>query len=64
VPQASSGAAPQEAWQRQQPAFGMTDPDEEQQKLERDMWRVVWILLPIVAVFFLLLVIQRFGLLR
>jgi hypothetical protein len=42
----------------------MTDPDEEQQKLERDTWRVVWVLLPIIAVFFLLLVIQRFGLLR
>jgi hypothetical protein len=42
----------------------MTGPDEEQQKLERDMWRVVWVLLPIAAVIFLLLVIQRFGLLR
>jgi len=40
----------------------MTDPDEEQQKLERDMWRVVWILLPIAAFIFLLLVIQRFAL--
>jgi len=37
----------------------MTDPDEEQQKLERDMWRVVWVLLPIAAFIFLLLVIQR-----
>jgi hypothetical protein len=42
----------------------MTDPDEEQQKLERDMWRVVWILLPIAAFIFLLLVIQRFALSR
>jgi hypothetical protein len=42
----------------------MTDPEEEQQKLERDMWRVVWVLLPIAAVIFLLLVIQRLGLLR
>ena len=28
-------------------------------KLERDMWRVVWVLLPIAAFIFLLLVIQR-----
>jgi hypothetical protein len=55
---------PTRGLQRQQPAFGMTDPDEEQQKLERDMWRVVWVLLPIAAVIFLLLVIQRLGLLR
>jgi hypothetical protein len=40
----------------------MTDPDEEQQKFERDMWRVVWVLLPIAAIVFLLLVIQRFWL--
>ena len=39
-------------------------PTNEQQKLERDMWRVVWVLLPIAAVIFLLLVIQRLGLLR
>ena len=42
----------------------MTGPDEEQQKLERDVWRVVWVLLPIAAFIFLPLVIQRFGLLQ
>ena len=55
---------PTHRWFRQaeQTAFGMTDPDEERQKIERDMWRVVWVLLPIAAFIFLLLVIQRFGL--
>jgi hypothetical protein len=48
----------------QQTAFGMTDPDEEWQKIERDMWRVVWVLQPVAAFIFLLLVIQRFGLSR
>jgi hypothetical protein len=42
----------------------MTDPDEERQKIERDMWRVVWVLLPIAAFIFLLSVIHRFGLLQ
>jgi hypothetical protein len=32
----------------------MTDPDEERQKIERDMWRVVWVLLPIAVFIFLL----------
>ena len=48
----------------------MTDrpsPEEiERQRKEhkRNMRRIVWILLPITAFFFLLLVIQRFGLSR
>jgi hypothetical protein len=36
----------------------------EETKRRRDMRRVVWILLPVTAFFFLLLVIQRFGLSR
>jgi hypothetical protein len=40
----------------------MTDPDEERQKFERDMWSVVWVLLPVATFILLLLVIQRFGL--
>ena len=51
---------PTHRWFRQ--AQQTTDPDEEQQKIERDMWRVVWVLLPIAAFIFLFLVIQRFGL--
>ena len=42
-------------------------PEEiERQRREhkRDMRRIVWILLPITTFFFLLLVIQRFGLAR
>ena len=42
-------------------------PEEiERQRREhkRDMRRIVWILLPITTFFFLLLVIQRFGLSR
>jgi len=42
-------------------------PEEiERQRKEhkRDMRRIVWILLPITTFFFLLLVIQRFGLAR
>jgi hypothetical protein len=35
---------------------------EENERRQRDMRRIVWILLPITAFFFLLLVIQRFGL--
>jgi hypothetical protein len=42
----------------------MTDPDEERQKIERDMWSVVWVLLPIAAFIALLSVIHRFGLSR
>ena len=52
---------PTHRWFRQ---AQQTDPDEERQKIERDMWRVVWVLLPIAAFVFLLLVIQRFGLLQ
>jgi hypothetical protein len=40
------------------------DPEEiEQQRREhkRDMRRIAWILLPVTTVFFLLLLIQRFG---
>jgi len=42
-------------------------PEEiERQRREhkQDMRRIVWILLPITTFFFLLLVIQRFGLTR
>ena len=28
----------------------MTDPDEERQKFERDMWSVVWVLLPVATI--------------
>ena len=42
----------------------MKDEPEEIERRRRDMRRIVWILLPITAFFFLLLVIQRFGLAR
>jgi hypothetical protein len=40
----------------------MKDEPEESERRQRDMRRVMWILLPITAFFFLLLVIQRFWL--
>jgi hypothetical protein len=42
----------------------MTDEPEEIERWRRDMRRIVWILLPITTFFFLLLLIQRFGLLQ
>jgi hypothetical protein len=40
----------------------MESEPEENERRGRDMRRIVWILLPITAFFFLLLVIQRFWL--
>jgi hypothetical protein len=40
----------------------MKDEPEESERRRRDMRRIAWILLPITAFFFLLLVIQRFWL--
>jgi hypothetical protein len=40
----------------------MKDEPEENERRQGDMRRVMWILLPITAFFFLLLVIQRFWL--
>jgi hypothetical protein len=40
----------------------MRDEPEEIERRRRDMRRIVWILLPITAFFFLPLVIQRFWL--
>jgi len=40
----------------------MKDEPEENERRRRDMSRMVWILLPITAFFFLLLVIQHFWL--
>jgi hypothetical protein len=37
-------------------------PSPEENERRRDMHRIVWILLPVTAFFFLLLLIQRFGL--
>jgi len=40
----------------------MKSEREEIERRRRDWRRIIWILMPIAAVFFLLLVIQRFGL--
>jgi hypothetical protein len=40
----------------------MKDELEKNERRRRDLRRIVWILLPITAFFFLLLVIQRFWL--
>jgi hypothetical protein len=37
---------------------------EQIERRRRDMSRIVWVLMPVVTFFFLLLVIQRFGLLQ
>jgi hypothetical protein len=42
----------------------MKSEREESERLRRDLSRIVWILIPIVIFFLLLLVIQRFGLSR
>jgi hypothetical protein len=46
------------------PGPGPEEIERQRREHKRDMHRVVWILLPVTAFFFLLLVIQRFGLSR